>query len=358
MRQRHPGAGRRSAAFRLERLEPRVLLAKATPKIAFLQIAMGNSFELAIIGTSKNDSISIVDDGTGNVGNIHVSTSDGQTFTSTHPISGLGVVTGQGTDHVDYTLAGTLQGGQNRFIAAASAGSASSGIPAVKGGGNLFFTVNQPDAVAANAQLLAFGVPDPKGKTTMVVNGSGEVAGSFAALEVPSDFFNSSPSMTSNPKLGPVSFTLNSTSRVDSDGTLSFGAIGGSNKNTMSANYFGRNDGDINCVEDSSGAGSPRCRYRNGRSLDGHHWCELDDRNDGDGQGQEGVGIVRDPPGDRLDDHDRDHRQDRHDLEVEQLPADGKRHEPDPGQGQHHLLSDLDRGASRKMVSVHLNPAR
>ena len=245
MRQQHSGVRRRPAAFPLERLESRVLLSKAAPKITIQEVALGNQFEVQILGTPKNDAITINDNGTTGAGAITVTTGDGTTFTSTHPISAVAVATGQGSDHVTYNLLSALQ--TDRIVVASSASLSNINMPTVKGGGNLQFTANRVGAVLSDNALELFASPDSKGKTSMIVNDANSIVGTVVAGV--SQF----GSMTTN-KNGPVSFSMTSTALVDATGTLFVVGSGGSGKNTMSATYSGTNKGDIEVGEGGSGS--------------------------------------------------------------------------------------------------------
>ena len=66
-----PSAPKRPLAPRLESLESRQLLA-SKPLVAVSEIASGSSYILLIVGTSKNDSIFIADNGKNAAGSVVV----------------------------------------------------------------------------------------------------------------------------------------------------------------------------------------------------------------------------------------------------------------------------------------------
>ncbi len=128
--------------------------------------------ELVIMGTKKNDGISINDNGTGTAGNIFVSLSDGRDFMSTDAVTGIEVITGTGSDHVTYELDGNLQTPNQELVFVGS------GVK--KGGGALQFTVNIVGAINDGSNLAVLAEPDPKKLTTMTVNDSGAIDGSLS----------------------------------------------------------------------------------------------------------------------------------------------------------------------------------
>ncbi len=161
----------------LELLESRCLLnAKMPAQISIKEtpstLIPGTS-ELLITGTKKNDSISISDNGTGTAGNIFVSTGDGQDFTSTGAVTDISVPTGTGNDRVTYELDGNLQTPNQELVFVGS------GVK--KGGGSVQLTVNIVGKILAGSELVVLEQPDPKKLTTMTVNDSGEIDGSFTA---------------------------------------------------------------------------------------------------------------------------------------------------------------------------------
>ncbi len=223
-----------------ERLEARALLAKTPATIMFQVLPRNdgsNDFELLITGTSKNDAITIVDNGTDAAGNISVTTGSGLSFTSQQVITDVRAVTGKGNDRVTYELTGNLKAGVHEDVIAASAGSAL-GVAGTTGGGNLQFVVDLAGKVSKDAELLAFAAADPKGKTAITFSDSSEIDG-----EVGVDVFSSGGS--SNKNTGPVSLSLNSTSTIGIDGSLGFDTLVRASQTAVSATYVGRLIGEI-----------------------------------------------------------------------------------------------------------------
>ena len=240
---------RRPATPALERLEARALLTKTPAAITFHEIPLGGvagAFELAIIGTSKNDAITIVDNGTGAAGNISVTTGSGLSFKSQNAITVVGAVTGKGNDRVTYELTGDLKAGVSEEVFATSAGSVP-GVSSSSGGGNLRLEVDIAGKVPKGATLLAFAGTDPKAKTAMTFSDSSEIDGDVGVGVI-------TTSTSSSKKVGPVSLSFNSTSTIDTDGSLGFGNLPSASQSTVSANYVGTNNGQINFEANGAGA--------------------------------------------------------------------------------------------------------
>lgn len=238
-------ARRRSIAPRPELLESRRLLAKSVAQVTFTETpskSVAGTFDLQIVGTSRNDMISITDDGKQAAGSLRITANGTQTFTNQHPIGVVSIATQGGKDKVFYTLAGGLSADTLEGILI---GSASRTVGGTKGGGDLQVTANVAGSIPEDSVLSIFAAPDRKGATTLTVNHTGSVDGSLqVGVEPPS---GSSP----NPKTGPVTFNFNSAATVK--GFLLAAAAGGSARNSMGVNYAGTNNGDIDVSESGGG---------------------------------------------------------------------------------------------------------
>jgi hypothetical protein len=185
--------------------------------------------DLLIQGTKKSDSISISDNGTGNPGNIFVSTSSGEDYTSAGAVTGIDVATGTGSDHVTYELDGNLNTPNQELVIVGS------GVK--NGGGTVQFTVNIVGAVENGSNLVVLGVPDPRKPTMMTVNDSGEIDGDFSA----------GTSLFGQTKLkpGPERLSFQSTATIGSTGLIDTGLTGGKHNDVAQFSYSGKNNGQI-----------------------------------------------------------------------------------------------------------------
>jgi hypothetical protein len=222
---------------RLELLESRCLLTSKLPAQVTIQEIPSQEIpgttDLLITGTKKNDSISISDNGTGTAGNMFVSLSGGRDYTSTGAVTGVSVVTGTGNDHVTYELDGNLQTSNQELVFVGSG--------AKNGGGAVQFTVNIVGSILAGSNLVVAAVPDTKKTTTMTVNDSGAIDGSFST----------GISEFGDTKVNPASerFSLQSTGPIGPSGTLNTAEIGGTHNDVANVSYSGTNDGNIQITE-------------------------------------------------------------------------------------------------------------
>lgn len=226
---------------RLESLEPRCLLAAKVPAQITIQevpsTVIAGTSELVIMGTKKNDGITINDNGTGTAGNIFVSLSDGRDFMSTGAVTGIEVITGTGSDQVTYELDGNLQTPNQELVFVGS------GVK--KGGGALQFTVNIVGAINDGSNLVVLAEPDAKKLTTMSVNDSGAIDGSLST--------GISTFGETKLKPGPENFNLQSTGTIGPNGILDTGSIGGSHNDVAKISYSGTNNGAIELFEFGDG---------------------------------------------------------------------------------------------------------
>ncbi len=218
----------------IQSLEDRCLLSAKPPAQITIQevpssVNPGMS-ELLITGTKNNDGISINDNGTGTAGNIFVSLDDGRDYESVGAIDEIAVATGKGKDHVTYELDGNLQPGVNELVFLGS------GLK--KGGGTVQLTVNVVGKILDTSMLEIIGAPDPKKKTTMIVNDSGDIDGELIAGIAP---LTGSVARPGAPEL----FTLNSTANIGSNGILDTGLRGASRNDVAAISYAGTNNGEI-----------------------------------------------------------------------------------------------------------------
>ena len=230
---RQPRSRHRLAGARLEVLEARCLLNSKLPsQITITEMPSTSSTgttELLIVGTKKNDGISISDNGTGTAGNIFVSLSDGRDYMSTGAVSEIAVETGTGTDHVTYELDGNLQATNQELMFVGS------GVK--QGGGAVQLTVNIVGKVLGGSSLAIIAEPDPKKLTTMTVNDSGEIDGSFTA--------GISNLGEKSLKPGSEAFSFQSTGAIGTGGYLDVGMVGGSHNDKANVTYSGTNYGEI-----------------------------------------------------------------------------------------------------------------
>jgi hypothetical protein len=233
----------RLSGTRLESLEARCLLAAKGPaQITIHELPstlIAGTSELLIQGTKKNDSISISDNGTGNPGNIFVSTDGGQDFTSTGAVTAIEVASGPGSDHVTYELDGNLTTPNQELVFVGS------GLKT--GGGTVQFTVNIVGVIEDGSALVVLAQPDPKKPITLSVNDSGAIDGGFST--------GVSQLGKSKQKPGPERFSFQSTATIGSTGTLDTGLIGGSHNDSAQFSYSGTNNGEID-ITDFGGGGS------------------------------------------------------------------------------------------------------
>jgi hypothetical protein len=228
---------------RLESLEVRCLLNAKMPAQITIQEApstlIPGTSQLLIQGTKKSDSISISDNGTGNPGNIFVSTSSGQDFTSTGAVTAIDVATGNGNDHVTYELDSNLTTPNQELVFVGSG--------ARNGRGTVQFTVNIVGAIEDGSNLVALAVPGAKNPTMLTVNDSGEIDGDFSA----------GTSLFGDTKIkpGPEKFSFQSTAKIGSTGTINTGLSGGPHNDVAQFSYSGTNNGQIE-IEDLGNGGS------------------------------------------------------------------------------------------------------
>lgn len=225
---------------RLEPLETRCLLTKFPPAITIQELpnpANSGTTELIITGTKHNDSISINDNGTGAAGNMFVSYGNGQDYMSTGAVTAVDVVTGAGSDRVTYELDSNLQAADQEVILVGS------GLK--NGGGSVQFTVNIVGAINDGSNLLAIAVPDPKKLTSMAINDSGAIDGTFSG--------GISQFESKSLKPGPENFRFQSTANVGPDGLISTGMVGGKHNDVGSLTYSGINNGEIDVFEVGNG---------------------------------------------------------------------------------------------------------
>ncbi len=226
---------------RLDFLEPRCLLNAKMPAAITIQetpnTGSPGTSDLLITGTKGNDQISISDNGTGTAGNIFVSYSGGGMYMSTEAVTEIGVKTGTGKDQVTYELDGNLMTPNQELVFVGS------GVK--KGGGSVQLTVNIVGKVLAGSNLLVIEEPDPKKLTSMTVNDSGEVDGSFEA--------GVSSFGATKVKPGPINYRFQSTATIGTGGDLVAGLVGGSHKDTGDITYSGTNDGQFGVTELGNG---------------------------------------------------------------------------------------------------------
>lgn len=244
-----PSASERALAPRLEALESRQLLA-SQPLVTVSEVASGSSYILLIVGTNRNDSIFIADNGKNTAGSVVVAAGGGVSYTAQHPLAAIEVFTGPGKDKLDYELRGDMQPNASEFILA-TRGSGGLGLPGslktIKGGGSLQVTANIAGKVATDAHLLIAVQPDPTGATTLNATATGEVDGQLSAV------IANAIGGTSK-KVGPVTYNFNSSSTIGTNGAINVGAMGGASRNLLYTNYVGTNNGRLTVTETGSGA--------------------------------------------------------------------------------------------------------
>ena len=91
--------------------------------------------------------------------------------------------------------------------------------------------------ILPGSDLTVLALPDPKKLTTMTVNDSGEIDGSFTA--------GISSFSTTKIKPGPESFSFQSTATIAPAADLDVGMIGGSHNDVANISYQGTNNGEI-----------------------------------------------------------------------------------------------------------------
>lgn len=241
---------RKSTAPRLECLETRELLAaRAVPQVAITEVTDGRSasYDLVIVGTRRNDAITIVDDGQAGAGAIRVSTGRGADYVAQHPIANIRVITGAGRDAVTYQLPCGLQAGVQRSVTMSSAGFTTPTAPTISGGGSLRANVDVAGAIPAGSSLDVIATVAPKAATRLDVRQSGTVDGAFTVSATNQGQFM--PART-----GPVTFNLDSTAAIGATGRETVIAGGGRSRNLLSVNYSGTNDGALRVTEQGAGA--------------------------------------------------------------------------------------------------------
>ena len=237
----------------LERLESRELLAaRVAPQVTFAESPGSGTapYALTITGTSRNDSITIVDDGKQAAGSLRVSTGNGLAYISQHPVGTILISTGAGKDTVSYQLPGGLQPKVQEGLIAASGGTPYGSGKAIKGGGTLKATVSIAGTIPSDSSLLTFAGTDPRAATSMSVIDSGTIDGD---LTVGVANFASGAMLTPG-KAGPVTFNLSSSAEIGSGGSLTVFGIGGKSRNAMDVSYTGTNNGRLTTIEQSAGA--------------------------------------------------------------------------------------------------------
>jgi hypothetical protein len=234
---------KRSAAPRLENLEDRHLLSgKPAPQVTIQEIPITSGLYagtdgLKITGTSKNDRISISDNGTGKAGNISVTLGDGLHYTPTGTVSEILVATGAGSDRVTYELDGNLQPNVNELVFV--------GSNLKQGGGSLQLTVNVVGKVLAGSSLGILGMPDARKTTTMSVNDSGEIDGGLNAIL--------SPLGPTSPSGGPEVYHFSSTATIGPGAQVVTGFLGSPRSDIASVSYSGTNNGELDINEFGNG---------------------------------------------------------------------------------------------------------
>ena len=172
----------------VEALEGRRLMAaSALGQVGIKEVALQGYSELDLTGTSKGDSIAIVDDGSDAVGNVTVHFGDGTSYTTRSGVSVVRLQDGSGADNVSFDLTGplvasqsvliNLGGGNNHFTAnIAGAINTANGLDleVYGGAGNDAMVVNQAGATLAGAFVPYF--MGGGGKNVMVYNGTGNIA--------------------------------------------------------------------------------------------------------------------------------------------------------------------------------------
>jgi hypothetical protein len=170
----------------LEPLEGRRLLTAAATQATIKELTEKGYTELEITGSKAGGAITINDDGSGNPGNVTV-TSGSSTYTSKGAISVIAFAGGKSNDSVTFNLNGTLTTPQSVLLNLGSGNDSFTGningaidaangfdLEVYGGAGNNNMVVNQTGATELGAfvpYLTGSG-----GHNTMTYNGSGSIA--------------------------------------------------------------------------------------------------------------------------------------------------------------------------------------
>jgi len=212
-----------------EHLEARRLMAARAAQIQIQESSTSGGTLLTITGTNKADIVDIVDNGTGQAGNITVTQANGASYTSKGAVSIIQFVGKAGNDQLRYTLTGDLVAPRN--------------VLATMGAGNDVFTANINGAVN-NSSGLGMQVYGDAGSDQLTVNQRGPVlAGSvFPYLDGGA---------------GNDAITYAGTGDISAGASVSPGISGGAGQDTINATYTGVINGNyIHNLAIDGGAGN------------------------------------------------------------------------------------------------------
>ena len=186
-------------------------MAAGAGRVRIREVISDGTVQLRVVGTNRDDVVTINDNGTARAGNVTVTLGDGRTYTSKRAVSAIQVMGQKGNDQVRYNLTGDLVGARD--------------VLTTLGAGNDQFLAGVDHAVQTT-QVLSLQVYGEAGDDALTIRQEGPVTGGT--------FF---PFLQGD--AGNDTLTFTAVGDIGAGATVGPGLIGDAGNDTIALNYTG-----------------------------------------------------------------------------------------------------------------------